>query len=91
MYGLNAVQASLTANRRIFQKLYLPIQEKDLSPKSNPRIEDIFRKATQYGVKTKYVSKTKLTNLSSTKPHQNVVLKASKTEYLGIKKVEEVE
>ena len=91
LYGLNAVQASLTANRRIFSKLYLPLQEKDSSPKSNPRIEAIFRKATQFGVKTKYVSKTKLTNLSGAKPHQNVVLKASRTDYLAIRKIEDVE
>lgn len=39
IYGVNPVLASLSANRRDFQKLFLSVAEKDISPKSTSKIE----------------------------------------------------
>ena len=42
LYGINPVYASLRANRRQFQKLYLNIAEKEASTQANnPRIDKI--------------------------------------------------
>jgi len=58
--------------------------------KSNEKIEEIVKIANHYGVKTKYLTKGKLGDLTGSRPHQNVVLKASKLEYLNIKKISDI-
>jgi len=82
--------ASLKANRRTFQRLYLNIGEKGLETKSNEKIDEIVKIANHFGVKTKYLTKGKLGDLTGSRPHQNVVLKASRLEYLNIKKISDI-
>lgn len=72
-------------------RLYLNIGEKNLSPKSTPKIEEIFRLANHYGVKTKFLTKNKLGDFCASRPHQNVVLKATRLEYFDIRTLKDLE
>ncbi|CDW89858.1 ribose methyltransferase [Stylonychia lemnae] len=78
IYGINPVLASLSAQRRKFQKLYLNITEKGDRRKSHPKIDQIYKMAHSFGVKTKYLSK-------------NVVMKVSKLDYIKIRKLSDIE
>ena len=100
LYGINPVLASLSARRRSFDKLYLSITEKGEGRKSSPKIEQIYKMASNYGVKIKYMhkvsrhlsfKKVKLAAFTASRPHQNVVLKASKLDYISIKRISEIE
>jgi tRNA G18 (ribose-2'-O)-methylase SpoU len=62
----------------------LNIGEKGEGRKSHPKVEQIYRMATSFGVKTKYVTKKTLIDFTKNRPHQNVVLKASKLDYIDI-------
>ena len=90
LYGINPVLAALTANRRDFLRLYLNISEKGQSPKSHDKIEQIHKMANHYGVKTKYMTKAKLGDFTGSRPHQNVVLKSSRVDYLNVRNMDEV-
>ena len=90
MYGINPVLASLSAQRRDFQRLYLSITEKGEGRKSNPKIEQIYKMATNFGVKTKYLHKVKLSKFTMARPHQNVVLKCSKLDYIKLKRIVDI-
>ena len=57
VYGINPVLACLSAKRRTFQKLYVAMNEKGEGRKSSPKIEQILKMATSYGVKVKYLHK----------------------------------
>lgn len=57
LYGVNTVLASLSANRRNFTRLFLNLDQRGLSPKSSPKIEQIFKMSSHYGIKIKYVTK----------------------------------
>mmetsp|Transcript_12725 Transcript_12725/g.21448 ORF Transcript_12725/g.21448 Transcript_12725/m.21448 type:complete len:227 (+) Transcript_12725:116-796(+) len=91
LYGLNPVLASLTANRRQFLKLYLNINEKGNSPKSHPKIEKIYRMATSFGVKPKFMGRNQLSDFTKSRPHQNVVLKVSKLEQINIQRFSDIQ
>jgi len=90
IYGLNPVMASLSANRRIFNKLYLNISEKDETKIPHPKIKEVRKIANHFGIKTKFLTKGKLNDFTGSRPHQNVVLKCSKLEYLSVKKMRDV-
>jgi tRNA G18 (ribose-2'-O)-methylase SpoU len=90
LYGINSVLAALTSNRRDFLRLYLNISEKGQSPKSHDKIDQIHKMANHYGVKTKYMTKAKLSDFTGSRPHQNVVLKSSRIDYLNVRNMDEV-
>lgn len=46
--------------------------------------------ANHYGVKVKYMTKSKLSDFTGNRPHQNVVLKASKLDYIDIRHLDDV-
>ena len=54
IYGINPVLASLSAQRREFQRLYMNITERQAGRQSNPLIEQISQMSKNYGVKVKY-------------------------------------
>ena len=60
LYGINPVLATLSAQRRQFDRLYLSITEKGEGRKSNPKIEQIYKMAINYGIKTKYLHKVSI-------------------------------
>ncbi|TNV73150.1 hypothetical protein FGO68_gene3015 [Halteria grandinella] len=91
LYGINPVLASLSAQRRDFQKLYLSITEKGEGRKSSAKVEQIYKMATSYGVKTKYLHKVKLQKFTAARPHQNVVLKCSKLDYQKVRKITDID
>lgn len=68
LYGLNSCLASLQANRRIFSKLYLNISEKN-EQSENPKIQEIKKISTHFGVKTKFLTKSKLNDFTGSRPH----------------------
>lgn len=90
IYGLNPVLASLTANRREFSKLYLNIELKNEGSVGNAKIEQIRMLANHYKIKIKFMGKKNLSDFTGSRPHQNVVLKASRLEYHDIKYVDDV-
>ena len=57
---MNPVLASLSAQRRDFQKLYLSVTEKGSNRKSHPKIEQIAKMAQNYGVEVKYLHKVRI-------------------------------
>jgi predicted rRNA methylase len=79
--------ASLTANRREFLKLYLNIGEKE---EKSPKVDQIYKMATHFGVKTKYLTKSKLSDFTGSKPHQGVVMKSSKLDYISVRGFPEI-
>ena len=60
LYGINPVLASLSARRRTFDKLYLSITEKGEGRRSSPKIEQIYKMASSYGLKVKYLHKVRV-------------------------------
>lgn len=52
--------AALSAQRRTIDKLYLNISEKGEGRKSHPKIDQIYKMATNYGIKTKYMHKVRI-------------------------------
>ena len=57
IYGINPVLASLSAQRREFQRLYMNITERKAGRQSSPLIEQILQMSKNYGVKVKYLNK----------------------------------
>lgn len=47
--------------------------------------------ASSFGVKTKYTTKQVLTDFTKSRPHQNVVLKTSKLDYIPIKSFQDIQ
>ena len=46
--------------------------------------------ASHFGVKTKYLTKTKLSEFTGSKPHQGVVMKTSRLDYINVKGFNEI-
>jgi hypothetical protein len=57
IYGINPVLASLSAQRREFQRLYMNITERQAGRQSSPLIEQILQMSKNYGAKVKYLNK----------------------------------
>lgn len=81
----------MTANRREFNRLYLNIDLKgDNIDKNHPKIDKIKKLSNYFNIKTKYVGKKQLNDYSGSRPHQNVVLKASRLEYQNVRNISEI-
>ena len=63
IYGINPVLASLSAQRREFQRLYMNITERQAGRQSNPLIEQISQMSKNYGVKVKYLNKVAIRHI----------------------------
>lgn len=80
LYGFNPVLAALTANKRKFYGLFLaePLLEK----------QKILAKASELGISFTNTKVEKIEKLAFNKPHQGIVLKASKMDPIILKDYE---
>ena len=68
LYGINPVIAALSAERREFQRLYLNISEKS-ERKSSEKIDKIIGMAGKSKIKTKYLTRHKLSKFCNGRLH----------------------
>ena len=89
LYGINPIIAALSAERRDFQRLYLNISEKS-ERKSNDKINQIIEMANKSKIKTKYLTRQKLSKFCNGRIHQNVVLKCEKIDYESVRSMRDI-
>ncbi|KAM3127259.1 hypothetical protein pb186bvf_020627 [Paramecium bursaria] len=81
LYGINPIMAAINVKRREIFELYVADNQ---NKNVNPRISNIMNKAHQLKIPVQILSKVKLEKFCSKgQPHQNVILKCSKLEYIN--------